>query len=194
MTRIELWNGDICVLEVDAIVSPATPTLWMSTGIAGALKRAGGDSIEFAAVRQGPVPVGSAVVTPAGTLAASAIVHAVSLDRDRRTTGAAIDTAVRSAMERVREMRARSAAIPAMGTDVGGFPLEESAALTVRAVRDALAGMPDLEHIVFALRGLPAYEAFERALGLGAADTILPVPDEVGVPAKRPTTTGEAGA
>ena len=51
MTRLELWNGDICVLEVDAIVNPANPTLWMSTGVGGAMKRAGGDAIEFAAVR-----------------------------------------------------------------------------------------------------------------------------------------------
>ena len=70
MTRLELWNGDICVLEVDAIVNPANPTLWMSTGVGGALKRAGGDSIEFAAVRQGPLELGGAVVTGPGNLAA----------------------------------------------------------------------------------------------------------------------------
>ena len=85
MTRLELWNGDICVLEVDAIVNPASPTLWMSTGVGGALKRAGGDAIEYAAVRQGPVPVGSAIVTGAGDLAARAIIHAVSLDPNHRT-------------------------------------------------------------------------------------------------------------
>ena len=55
MARIELWNGDICDLEVDAIVTPANGSLWMSTGVAGAIKRAGGDAIEFAAIRQGPV-------------------------------------------------------------------------------------------------------------------------------------------
>ena len=54
MTRIELWNGDICDLEVDAIVNPANVTLWMSTGVAGAIQRRGGDAIEFAAVRQAP--------------------------------------------------------------------------------------------------------------------------------------------
>ena len=43
MARIELWNGDICDLEVDAIVSPAATSLWMSTGTAGELKRAGGE-------------------------------------------------------------------------------------------------------------------------------------------------------
>ena len=63
VARIELWNGDICDLEVDAIVSPAATSLWMSTGVAGELKRAGGDEIEFAAVRQAPVELGDAIVT-----------------------------------------------------------------------------------------------------------------------------------
>ena len=89
LARIELWNGDVCDLEVDAIVNPANPTLWMSTGVGGAIKRAGGDAIEFAAVRQGPVPIGTAVVTAGGTLAARLVIHAVSLDHDRRTTAAA---------------------------------------------------------------------------------------------------------
>ena len=70
VARIELWNGDICDLEVDAIVNPANLSLWMATGVGGAIKRAGGDAIEFAAVRQAPVPLGEAIVTTAGTLAA----------------------------------------------------------------------------------------------------------------------------
>src|SRR5439155_10162840 len=100
---IELWNGDICDLEVDAIVNPANPSLWMATGVGGAIKRAGGDAIEFAAVRQGPVDLGEAIVTPAGILAARLLIHAVSLDRDRRTSGPVIEKAVRSAMARARE-------------------------------------------------------------------------------------------
>ena len=86
MARIQLWNGDICDLEVDAIVNPANPSLWMATGVGGAIKRAGGDAIELAAVGQGPLSLGQAVVTTAGTLAARIIIHAVSLDRDRRTS------------------------------------------------------------------------------------------------------------
>src|SRR5262245_59091783 len=96
VARIELWNGDICDLEVDAIVNPANVTLWMATGVGGALKRAGGDEIEFAAVRHGPQPLGTAIVTEAGTLAAKAVIHAVSLDRDRRTSGPVIAQAAHS--------------------------------------------------------------------------------------------------
>ena len=168
MARIELWNGDICDLEVDAIVNPANLSLWMSTGVAGAIKRAGGDAIEFAAVRQAPVPLGESIVTPSGDLAAKAVIHAVSLDRDRRTSGPVIEAATRSAMARAREMGARSVAFPALGTGVGGFPLEESARITVETVRDELERSPDIEHVTFALRGAAAYQAFQAAIAESA--------------------------
>jgi O-acetyl-ADP-ribose deacetylase (regulator of RNase III) len=164
VARIELWNGDICDLEVDAIVNAANLSLWMSTGVGGALKRAGGDTIEFAAVRQAPVPLGGAIVTPAGDLAAKAVIHAVSLDRDRRTSGPVIESAVRSAMARAREIEAASIAFPALGTGVGGFPLEEAARIMVSTVREELGQSPTIEHVIFALRGAAAYQAFSAEL------------------------------
>lgn len=164
LARIELWNGDICDLEVDAIVNAANLSLWMSTGVGGALKRAGGDAIEFAAVRQAPVPLGESIVTPAGKLAARAVIHAVSLDRERRTSGPVIEAAVRSAMARAREIGATSIAFPALGTGVGGFPLDEAARITVQTVREELAESPTIDHVIFALRGTVAYQAFSAAL------------------------------
>jgi len=181
MTRLERWNGDICVLEVDAIVNPASPTLWMSTGVGGALKRAGGDGIEFAAVRQGPIAVGAAIVTEAGALAARAIIHAVSLDRQHRTSADAIAAAVRSAIARAREIGATSIAFPALGTGVGGFPLDEAAAVTVMAVREELRDGDSIEHVIFALRGAAPYEAFGRAL----ARTADGGSESAGVPVRR---------
>jgi O-acetyl-ADP-ribose deacetylase (regulator of RNase III) len=164
VARIELWNGDICDLEVDAIVNPANLSLWMATGVGGAIKRAGGDAIEFAAVRQAPVPLGEAIVTTAGSLASKAVIHAVSLDRDRRTSGPIIEAAVRNAMARAREIGATSIAFPALGTGVGGFPLEEAARITVQAVRDELRDSPTIDHVIFALRGAAAYAAFGDAI------------------------------
>lgn len=164
MARIECWNGDICDLEIDVIVSAANPSLWMATGVAGAIKRAGGDEIEFAAVRQGPVELGSAVVTGAGRLAARAVIHAVSLDRDRRTSGEAIEAAIRSAMARAREIEADGIAFPALGTGVGGYPLDDAARVSVATLRDELERSPTVERVVFALRGGAAYHAFQDAL------------------------------
>lgn len=174
MARIELWNGDICELEVDAIVTAANLSLWMSTGVAGAIKAAGGDSIEFEAVRQAPVPLGSAIVTHAGKLAAGAVIHAVSLDRDRRTSAPILASAVRSALDRARELGARSIAFPALGTGVGGFPLEEAAAVTVATLHAELPACPTIEHVILAMRGQAAYSAYAAALASAGQTTAEP--------------------
>ena len=176
MARIELWNGDICDLEVDAIVNAANLSLWMATGLGGEIKRAGGEEIELAAVRQAPVRLGQAIVTQAGRLAARAVIHAVSLDRDRRTSGPIIDAAVRNAMARARDINATSIAFPALGTGVGGFPLEEAARITIEAVRDELPASPSIQHVIFALRGAVAYEAFQAAIAVGQAEPAAAVP------------------
>jgi len=164
MAQLALWNGDICDLEVDAIVNPANVTLWMSTGVAGAIKRRGGDAIEFAAVRQAPVPLGGAIVTDAGSLGARWVIHAVSLDHQRRTSAAIIERAIRSAFARARELDVETLAIPALGTGVGGFPLAEAARITVAAVRAEAPRLPRLRTVTFALRGQASYEAFRVAL------------------------------
>ena len=103
-------------------------------------------------------------MTTAGSLAAKDVIHAVSLDRDRRTSGPVIEAAVRSALARAREIGATSVAFPALGTGVGGFPLEEAARITVETVRDELDRSPTIEHVTFALRGAAAYEAFGLAI------------------------------
>jgi O-acetyl-ADP-ribose deacetylase (regulator of RNase III) len=169
MADIALWNGDICDLEVDAIVSPASTSLWMATGVAGAIKRRGGDAIEFAAVRQGPVGLGDAIVTDGGSLAARWVIHAVSLDQARRTDSGAIDRAVRNAFARARELGVETLAIPALGTGVGGFPIAEAARVTVAAVRAEMARSPRVTRVTFALRGVVPYQAFRSALATAAA-------------------------
>jgi O-acetyl-ADP-ribose deacetylase len=179
VSRIQLWNGDICELEVDAIISPANPSLWMSTGVGQALKAVAGDEVEFAAIRQLPVAVGDAVVTDGGRLAARLLIHAVSIDRDRRTSGRSIEAAIRSAFARAREQHVQSLALPALGTGVGGFPLDEAARIAVATVRDELRRAPEIATVTFALRGTSAYRAFERALS-------APVPIEVVAPAAVP--------
>ena len=164
MAEIALWNGDICDLEVDAIVSPASTSLWMATGVAGAIKRQGGEEIEFAAVRQGPAKLGDAIVTGAGSLAARWVIHAVSIDNARRTDSATIERAVRNAFARARELGVETLAIPALGTGVGGFPITEGARVTVAAVRSELARSPRLTRVTLALRGAASYETFRQAL------------------------------
>lgn len=169
MAEIQLWHGDICDLEVDAIVNAAGESLWMSTGVGGAIKRRGGDAIEFEAVRQGPAAVGTAVVTGAGTLASRYVIHAVSLGADRRTSAEAIDGATRSALRAADGLGCESIAFPALGTGVGGFPLDEGARIVIDAIHAELPACRSVTTVIMALKGAATYQAFQAALAGQAA-------------------------
>ncbi len=164
MTRLQAWQGDICDLEVDAVVSPATGSLWMSSGVGAAIKKRGGDSIEIAAVRAGPIALGSAVATTAGRLAAKAVIHAATIEAAHRTTPEIVASAARSAVLRAQEIGARSMAFPALGAGTGGLDPETSAVATVGAIREALASAPDVRRIVFALLDPGAFGAYRAEI------------------------------
>src|ERR1051326_4155154 len=82
---LEVREGDIAALEVDAIANAANDRLWMGAGVAGALKRSGGDEIEHEAVAKGPIAVGDAVATGAGRLPAKWVIHGAVMGQDLRT-------------------------------------------------------------------------------------------------------------
>lgn len=159
--RFELFQGDITALEVDAVVNAANNRLIMGAGVAGAIKRRGGQEIEDEAVREGPIPVGEAAVTGAGRLKARYVIHAAVMAMDFETDAKKIRDATRNTLNRARELGIRSIAFPALGTGVGGFPLEECARIMLEEVRKGGGG---LERVVFALYGKEACEAFERVL------------------------------
>ena len=155
-------EGDITQLEVDALANAANDHLWMGAGVAGAIKRAGGDEIEREAVAKGPIPVGDAVATAAGTLKARWIVHGAVMGQDLRTNADLVRKTTASCLRVADELGAESLALPAFGTGVGGFPLEECARLMVEEVRRFEPRA--LRRVVFAVYGDEARQAFERAL------------------------------
>ena len=160
--EIEVVEGDITALEVDAIANPANDALWMGAGVAGAIKRAGGDEIEREAVAQGPIPVGEAVSTGAGRLNARWVVHAAVMGQDLRTDADRVAAATRSALRIADELGAASLAVPAFGTGVGGLALEDAARAMIAEAR---AFEPtSLRRVVFAVYGQRAEATFRRAL------------------------------
>ncbi len=155
-------EGDIAALEVDAVANAANDHLWMGSGVAGALKRAGGEEIEREAVAKGPIAIGDAVATGAGALRARWVIHAAVMGQDLVTSADAIRRATQRTLEVADGLGAESLALPAFGTGVGGFPLDECARLMVGAVR---AHEPRaLRRVVFALFDDAAAAAFEAAL------------------------------
>jgi O-acetyl-ADP-ribose deacetylase (regulator of RNase III) len=160
--ELEVVEGDISQLAVDAISNAANNHLWMGAGVAGAIKRAGGSEIEAEAMAQGPVEVGEVVVTGGGNLKARNVIHGAVMGQDLRTNAELVARTTRRVLEAADELGARSVALPAFGTGVGGFPLAECAQIMVR---EASSFEPrNLERVVFAVFGDDAEEAFQRAL------------------------------
>lgn len=160
--EIELVEGDIAALQVDAVANAANNALWMGAGVAGALKRAGGDEIEREAVALGPIEVGDAVATGAGRLPARWVIHGAVMGQDLQTDAELVARTTRRCLEVADGLGARSLALPAFGTGVGGFSVDECAWIMVETVE---AYEPEsLERVVFAVFGGEALTAFERAL------------------------------
>src|ERR671924_96926 len=142
-------EGDIAALDVDAIANAANNQLWMGAGVAGAIKRAGGDEIERDAVAKGPISLGSAVETGAGRLRARWVLHGAVMGQDLQTSADLVERTTRSCLELADELGCTSVALPAFGTGVGGFPLDECARIMVGVAR-ALERRT-LERVVFAV-------------------------------------------
>ena len=162
MAEFEVREGDITSLKVDAIANAANNHLWMGAGVAGAIKRAGGEEIEREALQQGPIEVGEAVATTAGRLPARWVIHGAVMGQDLQTNADLVRRTTESCLRAADELGAESIALPAFGTGVGGFPLEECARIMVEAAR---AHEPSsLKRIVFAVFGADAKAAFEKTL------------------------------
>ena len=160
--ELEVVEGDITQLEVDAIANAANDRLWMGAGVAGAIKRTGGAEIEREAVEKGPIPVGDAIATGAGALSARWVVHGAVMGEDLRTNADLVRRTTASCLRVADELGAESLALPAFGTGVGGFPLDECARLMVEEARRFEPRA--LRRVVFAVFGDEARQAFERAL------------------------------
>jgi O-acetyl-ADP-ribose deacetylase len=155
-------DGDIAGLDVDAIANAANDRLWMGSGVAGAIKRAGGQEIEAEAMAKGPIPVGTAVATGAGRLRARYVIHGAVMGQDLRTNADLVEETTRSCLELADELGCESLALPAFGTGVGGFPLDECARIMVGVAREY--DPTTLRRVVFAVFGADAAAAFTAAL------------------------------
>ena len=162
---VRLVVGDICEREVEAVVNAANNRLWMGGGVAGAIKRRGGQEIEREAVAQGPIPIGESVVTTGGKLKARHVIHAAVMGSDLTTSEEYIRRATLSALERAKELKLGSVAFPALGTGVGGFPLDQCARIMLEATAEHIGAGTSLKTVEFVLFGQEAYEAFAEALG-----------------------------
>jgi O-acetyl-ADP-ribose deacetylase (regulator of RNase III) len=158
---IAIERGDISLIEVDAVVNAANTTLAMGAGVAGALKKRGGVVIEEEAMRLGPVDVGEAVLTTAGNLVATHVIHAAVMGPDLKTDPAIIGKTTRAVLALAVKHRLTSLALPALGTGVGHVPPALSAEAMLEAIVSHLkAGESSLKRVIVMLYQDEAYRAF----------------------------------
>jgi len=170
-TDIILVMGDITDMDVDGIVNAANTHLVLGSGVAGAIRRKGGPSIQAECDGLGPIPLGEAAVTGGGTLKARHVIHAAGMHPGGTVSRESLEKATVNSLKRAAEKGMRSIAFPAIGTGVGGFPMEECARVMIKTVKDYLKdGDTRIEIIYFVLFDEPSLGAFEKELNKKGPD------------------------
>jgi O-acetyl-ADP-ribose deacetylase (regulator of RNase III) len=164
MAEIEVERADITKLDVDAIANAANTELRHGGGVAGAISWAGGPAVQEESDRAAPIGLGEAVETTAGEMPSRWVIHAATMKLGGPTSAEIIRRATASTLAKADELGAKSLALVAFGTGVGGFPLEEAARIEVEEVRRHLDQGSKLEHVVFAVHGGDAEAAFRSAM------------------------------
>jgi len=162
--RIVIQQGDITEMDVDAIVNAANNDLMLGAGVAGAILRKGGESIQDECNEIGSIPVGYAVITGAGKLKARHVIHAASMGLgDQPTTAKTLRTSTAHSLRLAAERGLKSIAFPAIGTGVSGFPMDECAEIMLNEAVQHLKGETPLEVIHFVLFDARSRDIFQRA-------------------------------
>jgi O-acetyl-ADP-ribose deacetylase len=161
---VEVLQADITKLEVDAIANAANTELRHGGGVAGAISRAGGPAVQAESDERAPIGLGEAIETTAGDMPARWVIHAATMELGGPTSAEIIRRATANTLAKADELGARSLALVAFGTGVGGFPLDEAARIEVEEVTRHLESGSGLERVVFAVHGADAEAAFDRAM------------------------------
>ncbi|MGA2300014.1 MAG: macro domain-containing protein [Candidatus Acidiferrum sp.] len=175
--RILIQQGDITEMDVDAIVNAANNDLILGAGVAGAIYRKGGDTIQQECNEIGSIPLGYAAITGAGKLKTRYVIHAASMGLDGvRTTAKSLRMSTAHSLRIAAERKLQSIAFPAVGTGVSGFPLDECAQIMLSEAIEHLKGETSLESVYFVLFDARARDVFQstwdklrRELSTGAA-------------------------
>lgn len=161
--RIVIQRGDITEMETDAIVNAANNDLQLGGGVAGAIRRNGGDEIQRECDAIGSIPIGSAAITTGGKLKARFVIHAASMQLGGQTNAKALRSSMAISLRIAADKKLKTIAFPAVGTGIAGFPIDECAEIMLEEVAKHLSGDTSLQKVHFVLFDEQALKAFERA-------------------------------
>ena len=163
---IEICKGNIADQDTAAVVNAANNMLWMGGGVAGAIKRQGGESIEQEAMAQAPIDVGGVVMTSSGKLKTKNVIHAAVMGQDLHTNAGIIQLATRNTLFFAEHKSIPSISLPAFGTGVGGFSIFHCAKIMITEAIECLIKSKNLKLIRFVLYDDEGAKAFEDELKL----------------------------
>ncbi len=161
---LELVEGDITEMATDAIVNAANAQLILGVGVAGAIKRKGGPSIQQECNKIGGTFVGGAVITTAGKLKAKYVIHAVGPRMGEGDEDAKLESATLNSLQIADKHNLKSISFPAISAGIFGFPIERCAEIMLRTTIEYLKAKTGLQRVVFCLFGKESYTVFETAL------------------------------
>ncbi|MFH1370282.1 MAG: macro domain-containing protein [Planctomycetota bacterium] len=161
---LEIVEGDITEMVTDAIVNAANARLIMGGGVAGAIRRKGGPSIQQECNKIGGTFVGGAVITGGGNLKAKYVIHAVGPMMGEGDEDNKLKNATLSSLKLADKHNLKSIAFPAISAGIFGFPIGRCAEIMLRTTIDYLKGETGLKRVVFCLFGKESYAVFENAL------------------------------
>jgi O-acetyl-ADP-ribose deacetylase (regulator of RNase III) len=159
---LEVVQGDLTKQDVDAIVNAANNDLELGGGVAGAIARAGGPTIQAECRSIGRIEVGDAAITAGGDLAARYVIHAASMHLGGRTSADSLRRSTRRSLELARERSLQSIAFPAVGTGIARFPLQECAQIMVEEVIAHSRDATTIRQVRFVLFDEDAQSAFRQ--------------------------------
>ncbi len=180
---MKVVRGDITTQQVDAIVNSVNNDLLLGGGVSGAISRVAGPSVQEECHRIGTVPLGTAVVTPAGNLAAKWIIHAAVNPLGLWADAKSVRAAVRNALAKAKELGLKRVAFPAIGTGAGGFPVERCVDILVEEVQKHGEGPTSLEETSFVLYDEKPFAIFEERFKEKLNPTPPPPPVDENAPA-----------
>jgi O-acetyl-ADP-ribose deacetylase len=170
--KIIIQQGDLTEQDTDAIVNAANNDLILGGGVAGAIRRKGGEEIQRECDEIGSIPVGYAAITTGGKLKARFVIHAASMELGGKTTANSLRSSTAHCLKIANERGLKSIAFPAVGTGIAGFPLKECAEIMLREAAQHLRGETSLEAVHFVLFDEAAKRVFERAWKQIQADSV----------------------
>ncbi|HVB99264.1 MAG TPA: macro domain-containing protein [Candidatus Dormibacteraeota bacterium] len=159
--KIQLVQGDITEMAVDAIVNAANNDLILGAGVAGAIRRKGGDEIQQECNQIGTIPVGTAAMTGGGRLKARWVIHAASMELGGATTAATLRAATVHSLHLARHKELKTVAFPAIGAGIGSFPARRCAEIMLAEAAESLRQPGTLETVYFVLYDQPTFQIFE---------------------------------